>query len=271
MRKPQEFNPLLSADIFEKPANHKTGKIVFAVAVIAVIFIIAIGLASSAYAEETTDPTLSFPRYRENPVSEVKQVQTALGLTPDGIFGPEVSKAIKSFQADYGLPVTGIVDQNTADYLGITLQTNFLCYEVNLNEVVNTYEDSVYLIYVNTYLKELTVFRHRYDGSWKALLGPVSCAVGASGQTPVGVFEIYDNSSEYFEHGRYLWCNPSFFNGEYGIHSVSYDPETEEWGTEALGESVSLGCVRVENSVANWIRLSCPIGTSVVIDDRAHR
>lgn len=58
-------------------------------------------------------------RYRENiPL-----------IIPDGIFGPETTEAIKTVQKVYGLPQTGIVDEETWDliyreYLRIAAQTD---------------------------------------------------------------------------------------------------------------------------------------------------
>jgi hypothetical protein len=44
----------------------------------------------------------------------VKQLQTKLGLTPDGNFGPGTEKAVKEFQTKNGLTPDGIVGPNTA-------------------------------------------------------------------------------------------------------------------------------------------------------------
>jgi peptidoglycan hydrolase-like protein with peptidoglycan-binding domain len=38
----------------------------------------------------------------------VKQVQTKLGLTADGIFGPETEATARAFQRDHGLVPDGI-------------------------------------------------------------------------------------------------------------------------------------------------------------------
>ena len=43
----------------------------------------------------------------------VKNVQALLKLKADGAFGPGTEKAVKDFQKTAGLPVTGIVDENT--------------------------------------------------------------------------------------------------------------------------------------------------------------
>lgn len=45
--------------------------------------------------------------------SSVKVVQQALKVTADGKFGPGTEKALKAFQKKEGLPVTGIVDEET--------------------------------------------------------------------------------------------------------------------------------------------------------------
>lgn len=45
--------------------------------------------------------------------SDVKTLQTALGLTVDGVFGPLTEKAVERFQLDKELMVTGVVDSDT--------------------------------------------------------------------------------------------------------------------------------------------------------------
>lgn len=49
-------------------------------------------------------------------------------IIPDGIFGPETTDAVKGFQAAYGLPQTGVVDEATWDaiyreYLQVAAET----------------------------------------------------------------------------------------------------------------------------------------------------
>ena len=35
------------------------------------------------------------------------------GVIPDGIYGPQTSKAVSAFQRKFGLPITGVTDQST--------------------------------------------------------------------------------------------------------------------------------------------------------------
>lgn len=47
----------------------------------------------------------------------VKQIQSALGLTPDGVFGIGTETAVKKFQKDHGLVPDGIVGEKTLSVL----------------------------------------------------------------------------------------------------------------------------------------------------------
>ncbi len=58
-------------------------------------------------------------------VLELQQRLLAAGYSPgpmDGIFGKKTLQAVRAFQKDRGLPVTGLVDEITAKALGITLE-----------------------------------------------------------------------------------------------------------------------------------------------------
>ena len=51
----------------------------------------------------------------------VKQLQTKLGLTPDGAFGPGTEKAVKEWQAKNGLTADGLVGEQTMAKMGLTV------------------------------------------------------------------------------------------------------------------------------------------------------
>lgn len=50
----------------------------------------------------------------------VEQVQNALGIDADGIFGPNTKKAVENFQDENGLKVDGIVGKNTIAKMNIS-------------------------------------------------------------------------------------------------------------------------------------------------------
>jgi peptidoglycan hydrolase-like protein with peptidoglycan-binding domain len=52
--------------------------------------------------------------------SSVSDVQHALGIPADGVFGPQTAQAVKHFQAAHGLTVDGVVGPATAHALGIS-------------------------------------------------------------------------------------------------------------------------------------------------------
>ena len=49
----------------------------------------------------------------------VRQVQSALGITADGVFGAQTERAVKRFQARKGLAADGVVGPETRDALGL--------------------------------------------------------------------------------------------------------------------------------------------------------
>lgn len=49
----------------------------------------------------------------------VRQVQSALGVAADGVFGPQTERAVKRFQRSKGLTVDGVVGPQTRDALGL--------------------------------------------------------------------------------------------------------------------------------------------------------
>ena len=66
--------------------------------------------------------------------SDVKTLQTALGLTADGVFGPLTEKAVERFQLDKDLMITGVVD---ADMWVLVLNM-----EYNVDEAIDEDTDS---------------------------------------------------------------------------------------------------------------------------------
>ena len=102
------------------------------------------------------------------------------------------------------------------------------------------------------------------------------CSTGKPGhETPLGVYQIYQHSTGSGYHlmvdgtyGRYCM---RFKEGGYMIHSVCYaykgapEPIAEE--VEALGTSVSRGCVRLGILEAELLYSTTPNGCTVIVLD----
>lgn len=133
--------------------------------------------------------------------------------------------------------------------------------------VVDTMPD--YVIYVNRALNCITVKELDEDGELTPVKAIV-CSCGREGhETPEGTFR----TSNYYEwrkmvdgtYGRYVVR----FNGKILFHSVPYikeSPDTLEWEEyNKLGQSASLGCIRMSVEDAKWIYDNCKPKTKVVV------
>jgi hypothetical protein len=85
------------------------------------------GGAPAPTTEEETKPAADKRAPAATPVvvkrgdrgTAVRQVQSALGITADGVFGPQTERAVKRFQTRKGLTADGVVGPQTRDALGL--------------------------------------------------------------------------------------------------------------------------------------------------------
>jgi lysozyme family protein len=80
-------------------------------------------LAGGATAASTTTQKAAVKKTKSvAPGVDVAAVQQALGVTADGVFGPQTRRAVKRFQRANGLTVDGIVGPQTLAALGLRAQ-----------------------------------------------------------------------------------------------------------------------------------------------------
>ncbi|MCR5674621.1 MAG: L,D-transpeptidase [Lachnospiraceae bacterium] len=126
-----------------------------------------------------------------------------------------------------------------------------------------------YAVYVNRAMNCVTVYHVDEQGNTVPVKS-MTCSCGRKGHgTPEGSFQ----TSDYYDwrlmvdgtYGRYAVR----FNRRILFHSVPYStksPDSLEWDQyNLLGESASLGCVRLSVADAKWIYDNCKPGTTVVV------
>ena len=111
---------------------------------------------------------------------------------------------------------------------------------------------SKYLIWISQYTMNVNIFKGS-EGEWK-LVKSEPCVIGQMGRTPVGTFRLIKRGWEYGYHKFYFTWNSRTGKGNSFHRRI--DGNTRS--------AVSLGCVRVSDSVLSFINRNCPMGTTVV-------
>ena len=131
--------------------------------------------------------------------------------------------------------------------------------------------DYPYYIKVNRQANCVTIYKKDAAGNYTVPVKAMTCSVGLTGKTPLGVTKI---------SARYKW-RPLFggtygqytvrFNGHILFHSVPYTKTEknalEEGQYNMLGQPASKGCVRLSVADAKWIYDNCKNGTKVEVYD----
>jgi resuscitation-promoting factor RpfB len=92
--------------------------------------LVAVALASLSFSfASAADPAMARDSVRSQSVraihaagTTVRAVQRALGVTADGIYGPQTRRAVRRFQRSHGLTVDGITGPETLSALGVSAQ-----------------------------------------------------------------------------------------------------------------------------------------------------
>jgi cell wall-associated NlpC family hydrolase len=80
-------------------------------------------LATAATTATASDDSDSGAVSSSLPAATTRAVQQKLGLSADGVFGPQTRKAVRAYQAAHGLTVDGVVGPQTLGSLGVAGST----------------------------------------------------------------------------------------------------------------------------------------------------
>ncbi|MBQ2638442.1 murein L,D-transpeptidase [Candidatus Saccharibacteria bacterium] len=260
--------------------SYKTYRFSCIVLIIITILGLALCFATSASAETTTD----YPSFWYFDSTLVRNVQRALNdhgasVKVDGDFGPATATAVKSFQLTKGLKVSGVVDDDTADKLGLRNaewpygEGKTLYYMADFTKKA---PKTGYVIYValggRSQTPHFALFK---DGK---LVAETPCITGHQNDgafTPVGVHAVSKKSdTRTSSHGYYyysqLWLKVNGKNTDYAIHSLLHKTNGQLVAGQTLGTQKSDGCIRLPDELAAWLRQNIKVGTTIIIDDRAY-
>ena len=134
--------------------------------------------------------------------------------------------------------------------------------ECYVNYVAAYDSTSEYLIWVNRRTLMFTVFTGS-RGQWKTEK-TFTCALGRnSSPTREGIRKITAKKLT-VEYSTFFYHHATFFGGEYAIHSRLYNYDGTFYD-DSMTETVSHGCIRLEDENAIWVYDTIPIGTTAAI------
>ena len=235
----------------------------------------------------------------ENPVSQTESLPVSGGssasqpesstVSEESASAPESSDADTAGPAvpeDYVDPVTQLAAQQLEDgrkaIASITEKVSQMQTEAEFS--IEAVDGLPYLVAVNRAANCVTVYTADENGQYTQPYLAMVCSTGGDG-TPLGVWKL-PTQEESTRYGvRDLWhLMDGNVYGQYttritpkdGIlfHSVPYFTNGDKGSLEyeefnKLGETASLGCVRLAAVDSKWVFDNCPYGTTVVIYDDA--
>jgi peptidoglycan hydrolase-like protein with peptidoglycan-binding domain len=88
-------------------------------AVVATVVLMLVCFAAGVAVADAQSPSRAVKAVRQAGVT-VAELQAALGITADGVYGPQTRRAVRRFQRAHGLAVDGIAGPRTLEALGIS-------------------------------------------------------------------------------------------------------------------------------------------------------
>lgn len=191
---------------------------------------------------------LTQPFQKGDDVFNLQRCLAGLGYyagAPDGFYGPETIKAVKSFQEEHRLPPTGII--TPAAWAAISREMVRRADTLPLPG-----EDYDVILLVDTFKLTLTLLSNGEP------VRKYPVAAGRPGsETPVGTWKVIDKSDEPAPGTGTHWLGLNVPCGNFGVHGTD-----NPW---SIGTYASGGCVRLHNAHIQEIYPLVPLGTRVII------
>ncbi|MDO4867669.1 MAG: peptidoglycan-binding protein [Clostridia bacterium] len=212
--------------------------------------------------QSLTDGLLAFRTADTEDESEMLRIQCrlySLYYLPqsgvDGKFGRNSRNALKEFQSENGLEVTGKADEATQNLLfSAKAQAKHYPYRIEVSidrQAVDIYEYNQIIGY--------------------QLVKTFTCSTGVHNSTPRGIFLEGKPVNRWHHFKKFnCWAQYSYsIVDDIMFHSVIYSSNNENTlrsgSLYALGNPASHGCVRLQVEDAKWLFENCKRGTAVIV------
>ena len=177
--------------------------------------------------------------------------------TLDGSYGAGTEEAVRTFQKQHKLTVSGIASAETLSVLFSDRAQKAL---------------KPYVLKVS--VDDQRVYAYGLDGNneYTNLVRTMKCSTGRQGTaTPTGTFENSTGPGARWHYFKKFdcWAQYAFYiQGDIMFHSVLYgskEGSVTQSSVNNLGRRASHGCVRLSVEDAKWIWTNCPRNTKVVV------
>lgn len=150
-----------------------------------------------------------------------------------------------------------------------SFSTAYVANQDILNKNIQENSDqNLYYVDVNRTKNCVTVYTYDENGEYTVPVRAMICSCGAGDDTPTGEFSVFVKHRWHTLFGDVYGQYTTAFNDDILFHSVPYEQYEEPDSVEvedynSLGQSISMGCVRLAVADAKWIYENCDEGTTV--------
>lgn len=186
----------------------------------------------------------------------VRNFQSKVNITSDGIVGPETYKKLDSTPTQD--PYLFKLSDKKNDSPQVSSSTN--SYETFINSQICS-SNTDYYIYTNLSQHVVCIFKGS-NYNWK-LINSFTCSVGKSSTPTITGHFTVGIKDTYFVTANGIICKYfTQINGNYLFHSILYDKNNNVVDSR-LGVNISHGCVRLDTENAKYIYDNVPSGTTI--------